>query len=118
MWETMLVTGLVVAMVVGPLSWRVWRDRSQERALKLHADIDAAVRRTLGGESLLSIDVQPSAPWRHGRIVLTTPRRWEWLVEAVVAPVLARTPADYELIVPATRPAARVPEVRPLKIAA
>jgi hypothetical protein len=75
------------------------------------------VRRTLGGESLLAIEVEPPAPWRRGRVILTAPRRWEWLVETVVAPVLARIPAGYDLVVPAAavKPA---PGTRALKAAA
>jgi hypothetical protein len=118
MVESLLVGGLVIALVVGPLLWRIRMDRAHERAMIVHADIDAAVRRTLGGESLLSIDVEPATPWHRGRVVLTAPRQWEWLVKAVVAPVLERTPADYEVIVPAAPAVSRVPEVRPLRAAA
>jgi hypothetical protein len=118
MVESLLVGGLVIALVVAPLLWRIRMDRAHEQAMVVHADIDAAVRRTLGGESLLSIEVEPAMAWRRGRVVLTAPRHWEWLVRAVVAPVLERTPADYEVIVPAAPEVPRVPDVRPLKAAA
>lgn len=118
MVEAVIVAVLVLGMIVGPLGWRVWHDRAEARALGVRADVHAAATRVLGGESLLSIDVQPPLPWRRGRIVLTAPRRWEWLVAAVVKPALERTPADYDLVVPATGPAVPAKAARELKVAA
>jgi hypothetical protein len=102
MIEMTIVTALVLGIVVGPLAWRVARDRAEARALEVRAEIDAVARHELGGESMLAIDVRPSTVWSRGRIVLSAPQQWEWLVEAVVKSALERTPADYDLIVPAT----------------
>jgi hypothetical protein len=62
----------------------------------------------LGGESYLTVSADPPAPWRRGRIVLSTPRGFEWLVECSAGEVLAVLPEDWELVVP------RRGEARPL----
>jgi hypothetical protein len=107
MLETLGALGFVGALVVAPLAWREWRDRREAQGLRLQADVREAVNRRLEGESLVSVRVRPGALWRPGRVELSTPSGWEWLVEQVWLPVVARIPPDYELVVRPARP--RVP---------
>lgn len=90
---------LAAALTVGPLLWRVSVDRRRERALMLQAAIGAAVNQALGGESLLAVQVTPPGPWRRGRVILSAPLGWGWLVEAAWEAVMALLPAGYELVV-------------------
>ena len=89
----------MVASILGPLGWRVLRDRAARRGLVLRADIDAALRRALGGESLVSIEVIASAVWRRGRVVLSVPAGWGCLVKAAWDHVVDALPADYDLVI-------------------
>jgi hypothetical protein len=95
------IIGLVffVALVVGPLAWRVWHDRRVERALTIRAHIHAAVVRALGGESFVAVNVRPPAAWRPGRVELTAPSDWRFLLEPAWSAVMSRVPDDYELVV-------------------
>jgi hypothetical protein len=95
----------VATLALLPLVWRVWRDRATERALLVRADVDGAVRRTLGGDSFIAVDVEPRIPGRPGRVVLSAPAGWEGLVQLVLPSALERVPAKYELVV---RPGQRV----------
>jgi hypothetical protein len=88
-----------VALVVGPLAWRVWYDRRVERALTIRAHMHAAVVRALGGESFVSINVRPPAVWRRGRVELSAPSDWRFLLEPAWSAVMSRVPDDYELVV-------------------
>ena len=105
MIEGWAVLVLVSTLVIGPLAWRVVHDRRQQAALAVRADVRHALDRALGGESLVSIDVTPPTPWRSGRVVLSIPSDWRWLLQRTSATVLARVPAGYELVVQ-QRPAA------------
>lgn len=104
MAETMVALGLIGVLVLAPLWWRVWRDKSEGRALSMRAEIQAAVNRALKGESFLSVRVTPATPWRVGRVLLSTPTGSEWLIEAVWDSVLKRVPGGYELVVRPGRP--------------
>lgn len=118
MLETVLATAFLLALVVLPIAWRVGRDRAQERALTLQAELRAAIFRALHGESLLAVRVLPAAPWRAGRVLLSAPRGWEWLVEAAWSELAGRLPEGYEVVVtPAPRPRA-TPSPRALRRAA
>lgn len=99
MGEAILASMLVLAIVVGPLVWRVRRDRREQRALGLEAQVQAAIREALGGESVLSVHVEPPTARRAGRVMLSTPRGWESVVEPAWKTALAATPEDYELVV-------------------
>jgi hypothetical protein len=99
MVEAILALALVLAMVVGPLVWRVMQDRRAERAQGLEAQVRSAIREALGGESLLSVHVDLPTPLHAGRVMLSTPRGWESLMEPVWKTALASTPEDYELVV-------------------
>jgi len=95
----MIVLALLGVLVLAPLAFGVWKDRSSERGLALAAGIQAAVNRVLGGESFLSVEVQPATFWRAGRIKLWVPTGYEWLIERAWNPILNRVPCNYELVV-------------------
>jgi hypothetical protein len=46
-------------LVLGPLLWRVARDRSESRVLSVRAYVQSLVDRKLGGESFVSVQVTP-----------------------------------------------------------
>jgi hypothetical protein len=45
MIPVLIAPALIVALVFGLLAWRVMRDRAQERALAVRADVQSAVNR-------------------------------------------------------------------------
>jgi hypothetical protein len=115
MVSVILAVVLVGGLTLGPIVWRVWRDRCDARALEVRAEIAAAVRQALGGESLVSVHVESPRPGRSGRVVLSVPGGWEWLIREAWPRVAPRVPRDYELVVRAgARPT--VPEPRDRKI--
>jgi len=95
---------IIGSLVVVPLGWRVWQDRRVERALTIRAHVHAAVVRALGGESLVAVNVEAPLPWRPGRVVLTAPADWGFLLEPAWAAVVRRVPAGYELVVKPVAP--------------
>jgi len=97
--EEILGTTLVVLLVLGPLVWRNWMDRRGAAALSVHARIRASVCRLFRGEPLLSIHVRPALPWRTGRVILSTPAGWEWVIEAAWNTLIAEVPPGYELVI-------------------
>ncbi|MBI1848374.1 MAG: hypothetical protein HY294_09885 [Candidatus Rokubacteria bacterium] len=92
----MLITG---TLVLAPLAWRAWRDRAEEHALAVRADVHNAVVRALHGESLVAVDVEPATPWHGERVVLSTPSGWATLLEQVWPRVIERVPPGAELVV-------------------
>lgn len=92
-----LLIGL--ALVVGPLVWRVQRDRREARSLAVRAYVQSLVDRKLGGESFVSVQVIDGGLWRPGQVVVAVPGGWEQLVEEVWPVLLARVPRGYELVV-------------------
>ncbi len=109
MGEAIFGLVLVLSIIVGPLAWRIVRDRREQRALWLEAQIRSAIREALGGESLLSVHVEPRTALHPGRVMLSTPRGWESLIEPVWKKTLVSTPEDYELVL--TPAAGGEPEV-------
>ena len=99
MFELIVAPLLLVGVVAGVLGWRVVNDRMQERALAVRADIQAAVDRSLDGESFLAVSVEPESTFHAGRVVLSTPTGYEWLVREAWTPVVQRVPAGYELVI-------------------
>ena len=99
MIESGAVLAFVCALVVGPLAWRTVHDRRQARALAVSADIRHVVDRELGGESLISLHVEPSTLWRAGQVVLSIPADWRWLMKPTWDRVLAALPTGYALVV-------------------
>ena len=99
MIEGTAVFAFVCALVLGPLAWRAVHDRRQARAIAVSADVRHAIDRELGGESLISVHVEPATIWRSGRVVLSIPTDWRWLMKSTWERALATTPAGYELVV-------------------
>ena len=91
----MLLTGM---LFLGPLVWRIRLDRKAAEADAIGAEIRAAVNRRLQGESLLAVRVTPRSLWRPGRIVLSVPSGYEWLVEAAWPAVTRGAPPGYEVV--------------------
>ena len=91
---------LIASLVVVPLVWRNLVDRRQDEALQLQAWLQARANRRLGGESLLSVTVHPPTLGVRGRVVLSTPARWQWRVGRVWSEMLEGTPSGYDLVVP------------------
>ena len=98
---------ILTALVIGPLVVRAWHERLADRGLEIRAEIDAVMRQTLHGESLLGVQVVPEAPWRTGRVEVSVPRGWDPVLAEVSEPILAHVPPGYELVV--QHPGARLP---------
>jgi hypothetical protein len=110
MWSAILGAAFVGALVVAPIAWRVWQDRRDEHALAVRAVIHAAVVRALGGESFVAVQVRPGTPWRPGRVELSAPSDWRFLLEPAWSAVMRQVPPDWELIVkPLPMPSGVVP---------
>ena len=99
MIESGAVLALTCLLFLGPIAWRVVHDRREERALAVSADIRLVVNRALGGESLISVQVEPATVWRSGRVVLSVPADWRRLLQSTWSKVLTRLPAGYELVI-------------------
>ena len=108
---------LVALLAVGPIVWRLRRDSREERALAVRAAVDAAIRRALHGESLVAVQVIAPSALKNGRVILSVPAAWDWLVREAWTGVIPHVPRDYELVVrsgrppmvPANEPAAALP---------
>jgi hypothetical protein len=97
-----MISMLVVSAVfVGPLVWRLWQDRRQAEADRVGADVRAVINRRLRGESFVAVRVAAPSPWRTGRVVLSVPAGYEFLVEAAWRGVVRRLPSRYELVLAA-----------------
>lgn len=96
---------IIVAGIVGltllfvPLLWRVAVDHAIERASIVRAEIDAAVRGALGGESFLSVDVKTPGLVGRGQVILSVPEGWGELVEHSMHDVMAHVPERYDLVI-------------------
>ena len=113
--EAIFGTVLVGLLTVGPLAWRNFVDRRTEQALAVQARIHARLRRLFRGEPLMAVDVGPVMPWRAGRVVLSTPAGWEFLVEQAWDALLAEVPTDHELVIkPARKVERRLVPVAPI----
>ena len=102
---------MIALVLLSPLAWRVWKDRQEERALTVRADIQGIVDHCLHGQSLVSVWVTAGSLRRPGRIELSVPSGWEPLLAEVWSPVLARVPEGYELVT--MPPRGLRPESRP-----
>jgi hypothetical protein len=98
MIQVLIAPALILGLVCGLLAWRVVRDRAQERALAVRAEVQNAVNRALEGESLLAVQVEPPSAFHPGRVVLMTPTGYEWLVQEAWNPVISHAPKDYEVV--------------------
>jgi hypothetical protein len=99
MVDLILAPVALIGLVAGVLGWRVLSDRTHDRALAVRADIQAAVDRSLDGESFLAVTVEPESTFHAGRVVLSTPTGYEWLVREAWASVVQRVPIGYELVI-------------------
>ena len=88
---------LCAVMVAAPLALLSWRDRRRERVLVMASHVRAAVARSQGGESFVTVRVVRTGPWRGGSIVVSAPRAM--LIETPWTPVLRSVPARYRLVV-------------------
>lgn len=95
------VVGMLIGLgpVVAALLWRDLNDRFLHRANRVGAEIRATANRALGGESMLAVRVQPAMAWRPGRVHLSTPGGYEFLIASVSGAVINRLPHNYELVV-------------------
>ncbi len=100
-----IFVALMAVLVIGPLALRAWYERREDRGLAIRAEIDAAMRRRLHGDSLLGVRVVPDAPWRTGRVELSLPSGWDTVLAAVSPAILARVPTGYDLVVHRLGPA-------------
>lgn len=110
---------LVFALFLGPLVARMVLDRRLDRANAIAADLRAAIRHRLSGDSLVSVSVQPEGVLTPGRVMLFAPSGYQSLIERVWSAVALRMPPGYELVVRApASPAMTAPTVAPLTRAA
>lgn len=110
---TWIVVALLSVLFLGPLLWRARRDKLEDRALALQADIQAAVNHHLGGESLVAVRVAAAAQRGMGTVEIFVPAGWESVLEEVWPVVLKRVPAGYALVFrPSPAPARHVEPVR------
>ena len=95
------VVGVMIGLgpVVFALLWCELNDRFRHRANRVGAEIRATANRVLGGESMLAVRVQPAMGWRPGRVHLSTPAGYEFLIASVSGAVINRLPHNYELVV-------------------
>ena len=71
---TALITmSLLSLLFLGPLGWRLWRDRLESRALELQAELQAAINASLGGESMIAVRVNPGSREQSGTVELFVP---------------------------------------------
>ena len=95
------VVGVLIGLgpVVAALVWCDLNDRFRHRANRVAAEMRATANRVLGGESMLAVHVQPAMAWRPGRVHLSTPGGYEFLIASVSGAVINRLPHNYELVV-------------------
>lgn len=106
---------LVVGLASGPLLWRVYQDRRQERADVVRAEANTALFHALGGESLVAVEVQAPTLWGPGRVVLSAPSDWRSLLTPAWSGVAEHVPAGYELVVKPVAPVP-VPHAEPVEL--
>ena len=90
---------MVLTPILGLLAWRRAMDARALAAGVVRADIHAGVRRALGGETFLAVDVLAPALWRRGRVRLWAPSNYEGLIGAAAPTVFDRLPAHYDVII-------------------
>jgi hypothetical protein len=98
---TIIVMLLATALFLVPLLWQIRTDAGRARADVIAADIRAALNHRFRGETYLSVQVTPQSFRRAGRVVLSAPAGYEWLIEEAWREVMSRTPAGHELVLKA-----------------
>lgn len=92
----------VGALALAPLIWRARRDKASDAALRVQAALQFTANQRLGGDSFLVVSVEPPPlGGGKGRVRLTTPDRWHWLVGEVWNDVVATLPPGYEIVMTA-----------------
>lgn len=111
----------VGSLALAPLVWRARRDRREDAALRVQADLQFKANQRLGGESFLVVTVEPPLTGGTARVRLSAPERWQWLIGEVWNDVAAALPPGHELVVsgetarwlglgrPSMIPASRIP---------
>ena len=89
------------SLALAPIVWRARRDTRQDAALRVQAELQFKANQRLGGESFLVVSVEPAPMGGKGRVRLSTPDRWQWLVGEVWNDVAAAMPPGYELVLTA-----------------
>src|SRR4029453_5934051 len=111
--EAFLAGLFVFAVFFGPFVARIVFDRGLDRAKTDPAHVRAGVRHRLGGDSMVSVQVEPAGLWSPGRVLLVAPGGYQALIEKVWSVGALRFPPGYALFVRASAPrplAAPVPE--------
>jgi hypothetical protein len=98
MMQALIAPAVLATLVAVWLVWLKRRERAEDRALTVRAEIQSAVNRALDGESLLAVQVEPASSFHPGRVVLSTPTGYEWLVYEAWSPVIEHAPRDYEVV--------------------
>ncbi len=98
MMQALIAPAVLATLVAVWLVWLKRRERAEDRALTVRAEIQSAVNRALDGESLLAVQVEPESSFHPGRVVLSTPSGYEWLVHEAWSPVIEHAPRDYEVV--------------------
>ncbi|HEV8584153.1 MAG TPA: hypothetical protein VGT02_04195 [Methylomirabilota bacterium] len=98
MIQALFAPAVLVALIGLWLAWLKRRERAEDQALTVRAEIQSAVNRALSGESLLAVQVEPASSFHPGRVVLSTPSGYEWLVHEAWNPVIEHAPKDYEVV--------------------
>ena len=83
---------LGLAPFLALLLWCEVRDRRRDQADVVRAEIRAATNHVLGGETMLSVQVEPALRWRRGRVHLSVPGGYESLIARVSRTVIERMP--------------------------
>ena len=94
----LVALAVVLAAFIGPLAYRRWADRQDERATAIVADVRSVANRVLGGESVVAVNAIGARPWRHGQVHLSVPHGEEALLDEVCGPVLRHVPANFDLV--------------------
>src|SRR5947207_995656 len=89
---------LAHALVGGEGFQCVQVEHLRDAPLTVRAEIQSAVNRALEGESLLAVQVEPASSFHPGRVVLSTPMGYEWLVHEAWNPVIEHAPKEYEVV--------------------
>jgi hypothetical protein len=99
--STIIVMLLATALFLVPVLWQIRTDARRARADVIAADIRAALNHRFRGETYLSVHVTPRSFRHAGRVALSAPGGYEWLIEEGWRDVMSRTPAGYELVLKA-----------------
>jgi hypothetical protein len=99
--STIVVMLLATAMFLVPLLWQLRSDARLARADVIAADIRAALSHRFHGETYLSVHVTPRSFRHAGRVVISAPAGYEWLIQEAWQDTMSRTPAGYELVLQA-----------------